>query len=126
MNFPIEIGRTGCTLIGWRACSTKQGCGRNCDRQNPLFGRPGQGNRLKISSHASQDGMEIIRVPSGDLAAYLEALAGFGRAQEIHRHVPDGGHVVRAMTGAQTREVLMEGDIQYPMQAVLDVPVAAY
>ncbi len=82
-----------------------------------------QGNRSKKSSYTSQDGVKVVGVPSGDLTSDLEALSWFGGAQQVHRHVPDGAHVVRSMTGAQTREILVESDVEHPMQAVLDVPV---
>ena len=85
-----------------------------------------QGNRSKKSSCALQDGVKVIRVPSGQFTADLEAFAWLGRAQQVHHHMADGGHVVRAVSGSQTREVLMEDDIQHPMQTVLDMPMAAH
>ena len=38
---------------------------------------------------------------------------------------PDGGHVLRAVSGAQAAKVFVEDDVEHPVQAVLDVPVRA-
>jgi len=37
----------------------------------------------------------------------------------------DDGHVVGTMAGAQARTILTEDDVEDPVEAVLDAPVAA-
>ncbi len=59
-----------------------------------------QGNRSKNSACVLQDGMEIAWVPSGRFAAELEALGWLGRAQQVHRHMPEDGHIVGPVVGA--------------------------
>src|ERR1700739_1248669 len=76
-----------------------------------------QGNRSKSSACAEQDSVEVMWVPCGQLAADLEALAGFGGAQQVHDHVSDGGHVLRSVAGAQAGQVLAEDDVEHPVQA---------
>jgi len=62
---------------------------------------PAQGNRSKNSGVGSQDGMEIAWVPPSHFAAYLEALARLGGTQQVHRHMPHDGHIVRSVAVAQ-------------------------
>ena len=44
----------------------------------------------------------------------------------MHHNTPQGGPVAGGMADAQAASVFLEGVVQYPVQAVLDVPVAAH
>jgi hypothetical protein len=46
-------------------------------------------------------------------------------SQQVHRHVLDDGHIVRAEARSQASEVVMEDDIEHPVEPVLDAPVRA-
>ncbi len=46
--------------------------------------------------------------------------------QKVQDNAPQGGPVAGGMAGAQAASVFLEGVVQYSVQAVLDVPVAAY
>lgn len=65
-------------------------------------------------------------VPSGPLTAVFQAGGRFGPGQQVHRHMLDDRHVGGPMGGAQAREIVMEDDIQYSMEAVFDPPMAAH
>ena len=57
--------------------------------------------------------------PEPDTALVLDG------TDEIDSEVPDDDHVSCAMASSQARLVVTEGDVQYPMQANLDGPMAA-
>ena len=85
-----------------------------------------QGNRLNVSGGSANDFFHVDFVLSGPLMAVFQAGARFGLGQQVHRHVFDDRHVGGPMGGAQAREIVMEDDIQYPMEAVFDPPMAAH
>jgi len=49
---------------------------------------------------------------------------GFGAGSEAEGEAADDGHILGAMSGSITRQVVLELDIEQPMHA-LDAPVAA-
>ena len=66
--------------------------------------------------------MEVSGVEAGPFAACFEAsLVGSG-AQEIEGEVAHKGHVRGAVTFAQAREVLAEGDVEHPVSGVRNYP----
>ena len=75
---------------------------------------------------ASDEGVEVVEVPSGEFSSVLEAGGWFGLADEVHGHVLDDGHVFGSVAGSEAGEIVVEDDIQDPVQSVLDVPVAAH
>ncbi len=75
---------------------------------------------------ASDEGVEVVAVPSGEFSSVLEAGGWFGLADEVHGHVFDDGHVFGSVAGSEAGEIVVEDDIQDPVQSVLDVPVAAH
>ena len=48
-----------------------------------------------------------------------------GVAHQVHRHVFDDGHVLRAIAASQPGEIVVEHDVEHPAQAVLDAPMGA-
>src|SRR3954470_14568957 len=86
-----------------------------------------QGNRVNGRSRGLPDeAFEVGGVPAGALAAVLEAHGRPRLMQQVRGHVPDHGHVGGAVAGPQPGEVLVEDDIQDPVQPVLDAPVGPY
>src|SRR5215207_3877370 len=69
---------------------------------------------------------EIGWVPSGALAAPLEASLIMGAAHEVEGEGAHDRHVLGPMPVAQARVVLAEEHIQHPMQAGLDAPMQAH
>jgi hypothetical protein len=63
-------------------------------------------------------------VPDGGLASALEAVFSGGAADEVHGHVFDGGHVFRFVVGSKAHQVVVEVDVEHPVQAVLDAQCA--
>ena len=62
----------------------------------------GQGKRMNACSCALADeALEVDRVPPRALPAVLERGCGLGLVQQVQGHVPDHGHVLRRMAGAQ-------------------------
>src|SRR3982750_2373205 len=86
-----------------------------------------QGNRVNIRSRGlPNEAFEVGGVPAGALAAVLEAHGRSRLMQQVHRHVPDHGHVRGAVAGPEPGEIIAEDDIQDPVQPVLDAPVGPY
>lgn len=85
------------------------------------------GPRIQISAHGfAQQSIEIFGRPRGELAAQLDGFGILCHADEIEGEVTDHRHVACTEAFAQPRLVLVEGDIENPVQAVLDPPVTAY
>ena len=85
-----------------------------------------QGNRLNVSCSPADNFLQVVLVPSGPLTAVLEVRSWFGLCQRVHCHVLDDCHVGGTMAGAQAGEIVTEHNIQYPVQTILDSPMAAY
>src|SRR5262249_27637663 len=69
---------------------------------------------------------EVALVPAGALAFAFDT--GFNRcvlAQQRHRQSVEQRHVVNRLAVTLPHAVLIEGNVQYPMQAVLNAPVLA-
>src|SRR3546814_20182200 len=47
-------------------------------------------------------------------------------ADEVQGHVFDDGHVLGPAPGAQTGEVVVEDDVEHPVQPVLDAPMGTH
>ena len=79
-----------------------------------------QGNRIsKLSQHPSQKAI----APCGPPELFLQrAFGGFGTDQ-VERHVPQDGEVVRAVVHAVPRLIFVHGDVETPVQAILDGPM---
>ena len=71
----------------------------------------------------SEKGFEVVGIEIGELSAGLEAVAIVWCAHEVDGHVAHDCHVLRAWSGPQPHEVVVEDDVEHPMQAVLDLPV---
>src|SRR3954470_10519417 len=84
---------------------------------------PGQGRRIR--SAGDQRGHEIV-VPSGGLALALEAglQCGVG-ASEVERDLAEQGQVPDRVALAYSARVFVETDIEYPVEPVLDRPMAS-
>ena len=85
-----------------------------------------QGDRLKGSSGLGDDGLEVVVIPSGAFSAGFEAVGSGGLVEQVHGHVFDDGHVFGTVAGSQPGEVVVEDDVQHPVQAVLHAPVGAH
>jgi hypothetical protein len=69
--------------------------------------------------------MEVIRVPSGELAAELGGSAVVRGADEVEGEVADDGHVPGSVSLSEAGLVVAEDDVEHPMGAVLDPPMPA-
>ena len=45
---------------------------------------------------------------------------------EVHGHVFDNGHVFGPVSGAESSEVVVEDDVEDPVEAIFDAPVGAH
>ena len=73
-----------------------------------------------------EDGTEVRVVEGGFETSVLEANASIGVAtQEMEGDVADDGEVLGSMIGVDARAVLVEGQVEHPVEAVLDAPMAA-
>ena len=69
---------------------------------------------------------EVVWAPGGAFSPEPDTALVLDGTDEIDGEVSDDGHVFCAVAGSQARLVFTEGDIQYPMQAVLNGPMAAH
>ncbi|KAH2822370.1 hypothetical protein KXV85_002262, partial [Aspergillus fumigatus] len=77
-------------------------------------------------SHMGQDGEKEVVVPSG--LEHFVAGANWARCslQGIEGQLADGGEIFRCMVLSTAAGVLVEQDVEDPVQVVLDAPVGAY
>ena len=73
----------------------------------------------------SQDFGEEVWIPTGAFAAELDSSLVLCGADEIDCEVSDDGHISSAVASPQTGLILTEGDVEDPVQTVLDGPVTA-
>ena len=73
----------------------------------------------------SNEFFEIVGIEVGEFSPDLEAVLVFWMSHEVHGHVFDHGHVLRPVEAAQPGEIIVEDDIENPMQPVLDAPMGA-
>ena len=73
-----------------------------------------------------EDTSEFGRVPSGQLAHGLDGSPALSGADEVDGEVADHRHVAGAMSTPEARLILFEGDVEHPVQAVFDTPVATH
>lgn len=97
----------------------------NCNRDHKIRqALVSQGNRILITA---QDLGQILLVPTG-----FETLApdtASGRLlllDQVERHVPQDGHVLSRVLCAHPTAVFVEGDVEHPVQTVLDLPMPAH
>ena len=69
---------------------------------------------------------EVVRVEACKLSPVFEAVLVLRMTDEVHGHVFDDGHVLGAVTGSQSGEIIVEDDVENPMQAILDPPMGAH
>jgi len=73
----------------------------------------------------ADEGFEVVGVQIGEFSPDLEAVLVLWVADEVHRHVFDDSHVLRYVAASQPGEIVVEHDVEHPVQAVLDAPVGA-
>ena len=63
--------------------------------------------------------------PASLRLALMETLGGPVFTQEVKGHVPDYRQVFRSISGPYPAFVFPEGEVQHPMEAILDSPMAS-
>jgi hypothetical protein len=71
-----------------------------------------QGNESRLTAYRLEDLEQVGRVPSGAFSAPFDGSFVCDLAYQIEGEVADHGHVFGAVTGSQTRQILMEGDVE--------------
>jgi hypothetical protein len=66
-----------------------------------------------------------IVVPSEGFSACFEGGLVGDFLDEIEDHVFDDSHVGGAVCGSQAHEIVVEDDVEHPMEAVLDAPTGS-
>lgn len=84
-----------------------------------------QGSESRLTRRVSEDCGEVAGLPAGALASELDTSLVVDSADKVDGEVPDDGHVFRTMSRSQARLVFAEGDVEDPVEAVLNGPVAA-
>ena len=64
-------------------------------------------------------------MPSGFFELAAHGAFGLFRPREVQGHWPHNGEVFRPLLFAVSRAVFVHGDIQHPVQAVLNGPMSA-
>jgi hypothetical protein len=75
-------------------------------------------------SSGNETGQEIV-IPSGRLALAAQGVLSRCIAEQILRHVLDGGEIGRSVFGPNPALVIAEDHVDDPMQAVFNGPMAA-
>ena len=83
------------------------------------------GNRFRFTGRGFGGDFEVVWVQVWELAADLEAVPVLRISDEVQGPVLDDGHVSGAVVGPEPGEVVVEDDVEYPVETVLDVPVCA-
>ncbi len=73
-----------------------------------------------------EKGAEVGGIPRGAFAPGFDGSLVFCRANEVDGEVSDGGHVSGAVAFTEAGQVLPEGDVEHPVELVLDAPVSAH
>jgi hypothetical protein len=81
--------------------------------------RSRQGNRIFACERLDKE----VVVPSGDFVFTSDASFARFSGKKIQGDFPEEGEVFRSVIDADATRVLTEGDIQDPVQAVLNCPV---
>jgi hypothetical protein len=64
-------------------------------------------------------------VPSGEFSSGFKAVPVVGGSHQVEGKMSDDGHFFGSVTLAQARLIVVEDDIEHPMQSVFDAPMAA-
>ena len=72
------------------------------------------------------EGFEAVGIQIGEFPASFEAVLVLWVAAQVEVHVFDDGHVSWAVCGAEARKVVVEDDVEHPMETVLDAPVGSH
>ena len=68
----------------------------------------------------------MVGVPSGDFSAEFDGALVLRVSHDVDGEVSDDGHVLGAMAFSDARQVFLEGDVEDPMEGVLDPPMGAH
>ena len=83
---------------------------------------PAQGNRIsKLSQQVCEEGV----VPSCAFDFSSVRDFGFFGVENVEGHVAQDGEIVGSVVEAVSGLILVHGDVQHPMEAVLDGPMGA-
>src|SRR5690606_6906339 len=74
----------------------------------------------------SEDFSEVVFIPSCSFSTQLDGSLVLDGADEIDGEVSDDGHVLCAMALSQPRLIVLEDDVEGPMEGVFNEPVAAH
>jgi len=104
----------------------------------PVCCQPASERRLQVSSRASRSEEEergrgrfldsasgSVVVRHGDSALSGDGILPFPGSDQVHGDVLGGGHVLRCIACSEAGKVVMEDDVEDPMEAVLDAPMGA-
>jgi hypothetical protein len=64
-------------------------------------------------------------IPGCGFSADLDSVVSRRGADEVHGHVFDGGHIFWSVFGSEPHEVVVEDDVEDPMEPVFDAPMGA-
>ena len=67
---------------------------------------------------------QVVGVPGSDFAASLYGALVVGLTDEVEGEGAHDRHIVSAMPKPEAREVLLDGDVEDPRNAILNAPMA--
>ena len=79
----------------------------------------------RVPSKSQADEAECLGIGASAVAERWGDVAGTGETEERDGQVAERSHHLRAGAFADARAVLIKGYIPYPMEAILDCPMAA-
>jgi hypothetical protein len=81
-----------------------------------------QGNRFRLTRFLSDDVFEVVGAEVCAFSAGFEAVLVAEGADEVHVLMADDGHVLGSVSSSQSGEIIVEDDVEDPVEAVLDAP----
>ena len=99
-------------------------CGQMADGPAALWLAAIVRSGASLAQEWGQEPEQVRLIPSGGLALALDPdLQARILLQEIQRQAAQNGEVLRTMVDAHPAVILPEGNVQHPVEAVLDLPV---
>jgi hypothetical protein len=84
------------------------------------------GQRIQVNGSSFEKVVEVVCVPSSDFSSEFDGSLVVGVSHDVDGEVPEGGHILGAVSFSEAGEVFLEGDIENPMEGIFDLPMSAH
>ena len=88
--------------------------------------RRAQGSESRLTVKFAEDYGEVVNAPAGLFASEFDGVLVANGSDKVESEMAHDGHVECAVAFSEPRLVVVEDDVEGPVQSVLDQPVAAH